>query len=259
MAVKSNGKKTGAKKSTTKKAAPKKKSTVAKPAATAAPKRKRKPPPKRSGIKGKKRKAPSKVSLIILACVAAFIIGVVVYNQIGSKAVKTVPVLPSALPQTGSHAQPSTLPTPTGEIRQVTLYLGHADGRSLLPKSANIKKGSTEEEIAALVAALTKDSAGSAGVLPEGTSVISTTVKNSVATIDFSREFKEKHEGGSSAEIQAVYGVVNSVVKNFSAVERVAFLVEGNAIETLSGHLYLGAPLGAEADFIIGDDGKAKK
>jgi len=51
---------------------------------------------------------------------------------------------------------------------------------------------------------------------------------------------------GSREELLAVYSVVNSVVVNFPAVQRVQILLDGETASTLAGHIDLSHPLSAD-------------
>jgi spore germination protein GerM len=63
--------------------------------------------------------------------------------------------------------------------------------------------------------------------------------KEGTAYVDFSREFSDRHPSGSSAEIDTVYCLVNSLAYNFKSVKRIFILVNGDEKETLSGHISL--------------------
>jgi spore germination protein GerM len=84
--------------------------------------------------------------------------------------------------------------------------------------------------------------------LPETATFRGITLDGDMLTVDFGRELRDGLTGGSTAEALAVYSVVNSLVANFPTVKRVRFLVEGQGVTTLAGHLDLRDPL--EADFL---------
>jgi spore germination protein GerM len=64
-----------------------------------------------------------------------------------------------------------------------------------------------------------------------------------VAFVSLSKEAAEKQAGGSTAEMMAVYSVVNSLAANFPAVKRVQILVEDRPAQTFAGHVDLLKPL----------------
>lgn len=58
-----------------------------------------------------------------------------------------------------------------------------------------------------------------------------------VAYVDFSKDLVEKFSYGSSAELSAVYAIVDSLAFNFKSIKKVAILIEGSERETLGGHI----------------------
>jgi spore germination protein GerM len=65
------------------------------------------------------------------------------------------------------------------------------------------------------------------------------------AYVDFSSDIREKHPGGSEAELLAIYSIVNSLVLNVDEVKKVKILVEGSEADTLGGHIDLRFPFDA--------------
>ena len=62
------------------------------------------------------------------------------------------------------------------------------------------------------------------------------------AYVDFSAEFLVNHPGGSTGELFTIRSVVLTLSANFPDIETVQFLVEGDEIETIAGHLDASAP-----------------
>ena len=60
-------------------------------------------------------------------------------------------------------------------------------------------------------------------------------IKNKVATVDFSKEFKTKHPGGKDAEKMTIYSIVNSLTE-LEEIEKVRFLIEGKEQKEFMGH-----------------------
>lgn len=69
--------------------------------------------------------------------------------------------------------------------------------------------------------------------------------QNKTAFVDFSREIRENHPGGSQMEYLTVYSIVNSLVLNIQEIEKVKILVEGQEAETLAGHIAIRDSLSA--------------
>jgi len=66
--------------------------------------------------------------------------------------------------------------------------------------------------------------------------------ESALAVVNFSKEIVTAHWGGSMGEIMTVYSVVNTLAL-FPDIEQVKFLVEGEEVETLTGHLDMSGPL----------------
>lgn len=92
-------------------------------------------------------------------------------------------------------------------------------------------------------------------VLPEGTSILNYSYNKDtkLATIDMGGKIREAK--GSMGEIFAVYSIVNTLA-DIEGIEKVQILVDGKAIESLSGHIYLGEPLVPDYSFL--EDNKYK-
>lgn len=78
--------------------------------------------------------------------------------------------------------------------------------------------------------------------VPEGTAVYAVSIEGNQATIGFNRTFSEAMLSGSSAEMLAVYSVVNTVAINFPQIQKVKINVDGNQGAILR-HLDLSDPL----------------
>jgi len=78
--------------------------------------------------------------------------------------------------------------------------------------------------------------------IPEGVKLIDYSIKDENITLNFNYKLRENHWGGSTGEMLTVYSIVNSYTY-FSEIESVSFLLEGEKIDSLVGHLDLSRPL----------------
>ena len=78
--------------------------------------------------------------------------------------------------------------------------------------------------------------------IPGDTRVHGVDVNEGLALADFSEELRASHWGGSTGEILTVYSVVNTLAER-PDIQRVQFLIDGEAIETLTGHMELSDPV----------------
>jgi spore germination protein GerM len=79
-------------------------------------------------------------------------------------------------------------------------------------------------------------------VYPEWTTVNDVTIENGLAVIDLGADFVDGLAAGSSAEMLAVYGIVNTVCSNLPEIRQVQITIDGNRQARLR-HLDLSDPL----------------
>lgn len=90
---------------------------------------------------------------------------------------------------------------------------------------------------------------GLSRTIPDGTKLKDINIEEGLCTVDLSREFRDNHWGGSSGELLTVYSLVDTLTQ-FSTIERVEVLVEGQKIDTLAGHMDLSAPVYRNSEII---------
>jgi len=66
------------------------------------------------------------------------------------------------------------------------------------------------------------------------------------AYVDLSGAVSREHPGGVRTELMTVYSIVNTLILNVSAVDRVKLLIEGQEADTLAGHIDIRFPLNAD-------------
>lgn len=116
---------------------------------------------------------------------------------------------------------PELLLTP----EQRTLALPERDAAAISPVVSEVIKGSANASVPRLFPA--DANVRGAFLLPDGTAIVDLggpSLTNGWST-------------GSHAEVMALYSVVHTLTANFPAVRRVRFLVNGQAVETLAGHV----------------------
>ena len=138
-------------------------------------------------------------------------------------------------------------PPPAGEAgtTSVTLFFADSSGNGLRREVREIDACDgpaqcSEEVIDELLNGPIGDLAPT---LPASFSVRSVQMEGATAVIDLEKESATGLPEGSSAEMTAVYSIVDSLAFNFPQIRNVKFLVEGEAVPTLKGHLDLRAPL----------------
>lgn len=134
---------------------------------------------------------------------------------------------------------------PVLEPRELTLYFAAASGASLESESRQVPGCETElsclrDTVEALILG---PQGGMVPVLPPRTLLRDVSVADGIVTFDFNRDFIDAHPGGSLSELLTVYGLANTVSVNFPHIRQVRILVEGDAVETIKGHVDLRQPL----------------
>ncbi|MDQ7790112.1 MAG: GerMN domain-containing protein, partial [Clostridia bacterium] len=85
--------------------------------------------------------------------------------------------------------------------------------------------------------------------VPEEAKVISVNVVEGVAYVNFSKELRTKHWGGSTGETMTIYAIVNSLTE-LDGIEKVQFLLEGEKMDTLAGHYDTSKPMGPNQELV---------
>lgn len=187
-------------------------------------------------MKNKAHKKPANAKTLLLAAflTAALILGALMAQKyLARHGTGTAPVAPR---QAGTVS--------------VSLFFAAPDASGLVRESREI--GACASDLSACVSSTLEELAnGPLGdlspTLPPGSTFRSVHTQGDTAIVDIGKELAENLPKGSSAEMTAVYSIVNTISYNFPAIKRVKFLLEGRDITTLGGHLELDKPL--EPDF----------
>ncbi|MBJ6802008.1 GerMN domain-containing protein [Geomonas propionica] len=183
----------------------------------------------------KRRTNKAKGVLLIAFLVFAVVVGLLVFRKY----------------ETATKVTPPAAPAEHVDTRVVTLFFASQDGASLAREGREIAvEDTTDDMIASVVDELVVGPLGDlAPTLPHNAKVIGAHLNGDVVQVNFSKELVESLPEGSSAEMSAVYSVVDTVVANFPQVKAVQFLVDGVPVKELKGHLDLDAPI--PADFTL--------
>ena len=126
----------------------------------------------------------------------------------------------------------------------VKVYYPDESGLRLVGVNREVEVGNSENKYKAAVEAvmtppkeknLTK-------VVSNNSSLISVDVKDGTAMVNLSKNIKIGFVGGSTGEELLIGSVVNTLTE-FKEVNEVRFLIDGQEVETLSGHMDLSAPI----------------
>ncbi len=134
--------------------------------------------------------------------------------------------------------------------KPVILYYGAPDALGIAPEVRWIPSG----EITArrLVEELTRGPRDKrlAPVLTPTAKILGVEQNGERVTVNFDRSVVREHPGGSAGEIATVYAVVNTLTE-LPGVSEVMWLIEGQVVESLVGHMDLSSPLVRSDEVIV--------
>ncbi len=148
------------------------------------------------------------------------------------------------------QATPAKPDTGSEQKETVTLYFSDSQAMYLVPEKRQVTRTNEPlEEI--IVKELIKGPAekGHLPTIPAETKLLSVSVVDGVAYLDFSKELQTKHWGGSTGEMMTIGSVTNSL-DGVNGIKKVQFLVEGKKLETILGHAYTAEPIGPNWDLV---------
>lgn len=124
------------------------------------------------------------------------------------------------------------------------IYFSDENGEKLIPVQRTVditKQSKYMAVVQELINGPASDSEG-INIMPKNTKVLAVNVDSKgIATVDFSKEFKQNFAGGSTGELMLIGSIVNSLTE-FDEVKAVKFTIEGKQLAALSGHLDLTEP-----------------
>jgi germination protein M len=147
-------------------------------------------------------------------------------------------------------SNPPVDPNPSVSEIEATLYFGDQNAEYLQREVRTVKKGSEPVEFL-LITELLKgpQESGMIKTLPPEAKLLDVRVAEGTAFINFSRELQTRHWGGSAGELLTVYSVVNTITE-LPTVQRVQFLIEGDKMESLAGHMDTQEPISRDEGYI---------
>lgn len=125
---------------------------------------------------------------------------------------------------------------------QVIVYFSDENLMFLVPVTYEIKeKISTPRKAIELLISLEPPDKSLYNLFPEETTLLNFEIKDGIASLDFSRNFRKAFESGGT-EGNLLISSINYTLSHFKEIKGIKFLMEGKEIETL-GELDLKGPL----------------
>jgi germination protein M len=156
--------------------------------------------------------------------------------------------------QTPEIVQRSPSPDPSRPNRRMAnlYYIKVTDTGRTFPQKVTrpvyYSSSPLTETIGALIAGPTASEleSGLLNLIPEGTQLISASVREGVAYLSFNQAFRFNSLGAEGTVAQLLQIIYSST--EFSTVDRVQFLIDGERLNYLSGDgIFVGEPLGRDA------------
>lgn len=140
-----------------------------------------------------------------------------------------------------------------GQAQVITLYFpSYADG-NLLPETRSLKLSSDNiKAIRQILLALIEGShQGHGTALSPSTTIRAVFLtQDGTAIVDLSQEALSDFQPGIESESLAIYSIVDSLCANITQVKDVKFLVQGQEVQTLDGHIDLTGNFAPEPSLI---------
>lgn len=124
---------------------------------------------------------------------------------------------------------------------KVTLYFPAPDASGLVPVERTVPV-TDGEIIKAMFAELSNPPSGLEPALPKGTELLNATIKDGIATINLSKQFKSNFSGGATGEQLILYSIVDTLT-TLSNVQSVQFLLDGAQTVTILKEFDTSSPL----------------
>lgn len=132
---------------------------------------------------------------------------------------------------------------PPGKKVNVVLYFGDEQQESLVPETRELITEGAEGNLATLLVEelIRGPRSSSQPTIPKGTRLNRQVIcQGGICQVDFSEELISRHPKGTSSELMTIYSVVETLRENIPGVRGVRFLVDGNKVETIAGHIFIG-------------------
>lgn len=157
-----------------------------------------------------------------------------------------------------SGKDPAVDPKPSQETVSFTLYFGDQQASYLKGEERIVTKSGSVAEL--MVNELIKGprSQDSIATIPRETKLLSLEITSGIAYINFSKEAKTNHWGGSAQEVMTVFSVVNTLTQ-LPEIKKVQFLIEGEKQEAIWGHYYTLEPVEPEPNLIAPTAGQLEQ
>jgi len=142
---------------------------------------------------------------------------------------------------------------PPPEMKTVKLYFSEPRGEYLVYEERKIVASpEIPKEAKSILRELIRgpDDSSLSATLPSEAEIRAAYIEDNCLYVDFSSALREKHSGGTTAELLTVYSIVNTLLDNFPSQSYVQILIQGMPAETLAGHIDIRNPFSKNFDIV---------
>lgn len=135
---------------------------------------------------------------------------------------------------------------------ELTLYFASPDARRLVPERRRVAAARANPK-GALLELIRGPAPGSLLVrtLPPDERLLGFRVDGTLATVDLGGELRTSMTSGTAGEVLVVFSIVNTLTE-WPQIRSVRILIDGQAVDTLAGHLDLSQPIVRDDSLISG-------
>jgi germination protein M len=180
----------------------------------------------------------------VVTAIAAVLFAVALMTALNRLLRQPAPGVPVA-DATPTPAAPGDAPA-VPKIK-ATLFFASEDGLYLVPteREVALAEGAVAQARSILEAQLAAEApAPLVSTIPKGATLrgIFVSERNEVF-VDLDPSIRTSHPGGTQQELMTVYTIVNVLLTNLPGLQEVQFLIGGQEVDTLAGHVDLRRPL----------------
>lgn len=170
-------------------------------------------------------------------------------SKSATKASTNPPTNTTTAPNESEPNSDNTKPSTLTSTVKVTVYFPTSDATGLVPIERDVT-ATNQDVIRAMFKEFSTPPSGLVAPLPTDTELLDAKIKDGIATINLSKNFKNNFEGGATGEQMVLYSIVNSLT-SLPDVKSVEFLLEGEQTVAILGALDTSTPVKRNESLIL--------
>lgn len=151
-------------------------------------------------------------------------------------------------------------PTHTAVVQEeISLFFSTPDASALVEELRTVPQpGDDFTALNQIVMELARgpESADLGAVVPAQTRLLGVRkIDSETLELDFNRGLVDYHPGGSSSELLSIHALTNSIAAYMPEFERFVFIIDGESVESLKGHVDLSQSLQLNRNWVRSEAG----